>query len=122
MKNWRKRKKYTELAKRKGLNHGFEYRTWLRLKVHNHEIRTRNHIIYNQAMMYLADRRNPISIKKRLKEYNFVGELEHPVDTSFSIISVDASRGTDFTCETRLGISPEGDVVVYGFDLIGGNV
>lgn len=120
MKNWRKRKKYTNLAKRKGLNHGFEYRTWLRLKVRNYEIRTRNLRIYNQAMMYLADRRNPI--KLRLKECNFVGELDYPVDTSFSIISVDPSNGTDFTCETRLGISPEGDVVFYGFDLIGGNV
>lgn len=122
MNNWRKRKKYTKLAKRKGLNHGFEYKTWLRLKVHNYEIRTRNLRIYNQAMMYLADRKNPINIKKRLKECNFVGELEHPVDTSFSIIGVDASQGTDFTCEARLGVSPEGDVVFYCFDLIEGNV
>lgn len=116
MKNWRKRKKYTKLAKRKGINHGFEYKTWLKLKVHNYEIRTRNHTIYNQAMMYLADRRNPIS--KRLKEYNFAGELDHPVDTSFSIIGVDVSQGTDFTCESRFGISLEGDVVFYGSDLI----
>lgn len=118
MKNWRKRKKYTELAKCKGLNHGFEYKTWIKLKVHNYEVHTRNHRIYNQAMMYLADRRNPISIKKRLKKYNFAGELEYPVDTSFSIISVDASKLTDFTCEARFGISLEGDVVFYGFDLI----
>lgn len=118
MKNWRKRKKYTKLAKCKGLNHGFEYRTWLKLKVHNYEIQTKNHRIYNQAMMYLADRRNPINIKKRLKERNFVGELDYTVDTSFSIIGLDASQGTDFTCESRFGISPEGDVMFYGFDLI----
>lgn len=121
MKTWRKRKKYTKLAKHKGLNHGFEYKTWLKLKVRNYEIHTRNHRIYNQAMMYLADRRNPISIKKRLKECNFVSELDHPVDTSFSIIGIDASQGTDFTFGSRFGISPEGDVVFYGFDLIRGN-
>lgn len=110
--NWRKRKKLNRLAKKHGLIHGYEYKSFIRKKVIKVRHKNRNGRYYSPEFISAAISDFEKRHDQLIKEGKWLGEIDHPVQTH-----VDLTQNPDVTTEARIGISPKGDVKFYGFDI-----
>lgn len=109
---WKKRKKLNKLAKKHGLIHGYEYKSFIRKKVIKVRYKNRNGRYYSPTFISAAIADFEKRHDKLIKDGKWFGEIDHPAQ-----IHVDAAKNPDVTIESRIGISPKGDVKFYGFDI-----
>lgn len=110
---WRKRKKLKRLAKKHGLQHGYEYSQMLRRKI----IRYKN----RNGRRYIRFSLTPADIERMNKlvmEGQWRGELNHP---STQIVTKDEADAMELDSNveitSRIAIDKDGHVKIQGFGL-----
>ena len=123
--NWKKRKKLNRLAKRHGLIHGYEYKSFIRKKVIKIRYKNRNGRYYSPEFISAAVADFEKHRDKLINDGKWRGEIDHPSDRlpggenwGYPVQAhVDVAQHPDVATEARIGISPKGDVTFYGFDI-----